>query len=236
MKNFLSAVLLALLAAGLFPAGAQAQGALKRPVTKATQKAQNDAQRQKQLNQRAWNSIPGEAKTHITFSWREPAKWNGGEGTAYLSNVCTAILCNYEEKNGLGTAHVAINAECVRAGMKGNHGYVEANLYLGAFGFEPDPSPGIRGDGLSYETELLRSNVNKILHFRKVTDAKDSKKVLGSPMYILYLPVTSGQKQLQSGLRALFPNKKSFVTAERAARALTVNRKPTSSVRFQEDY
>lgn len=235
MKKILSAVLLGTFVLASFPAHAQnglvGLAELGRQVVKT-------AAQEAQKNQRALRSIPQNASTRMTFSWSEPATQinRGGdvlaEGREYTENSCSAILCSYEEENGLGTVYVAVNAACVKEAIKGNRGSVMLNVFLGQFGFEPDPSPAIRGDALSYETEILRHTFKNILHYRKVTDPENSNKTIGAPIYFLYMPITSGQQQLKNGLKALFPNRRSFITAERAARALASKNTPSFAGHF----
>lgn len=215
MKKILSAVLLGTLVLSAFPANAQN---LFFDFIEAGKKIVQKTTRQIELNKRALQSIPEKAKTSVRFRQMERLD---NDGRATLSTQhCAAIFMDYNEANGLGNVTVGMKASCVEEQIKSSfvfvdaryRGWMEFGVYLTKFGYDPRYNDEV-------EDFMFLTEVNA--RGGAYPEWKLVKTAVGN-LYIYHMPVQSSSANFQKAFRQLFPNKKSFITLEKAARALAV--------------
>lgn len=155
---------------------------------------------------KAYAAIPEKAKTKAEIKWYEYYRGPyGKEGTMWGKYTCSVILLDYNEKDGLGTVNAAFKNDCFKlAQEEATQKWFTFSIFLNKFNGEYQEESFIYEYDSSVETADLKP-------FKRV-------KINGDDYYQFYMPVRT--PALQEGLRKLFPNKKSFITAEKAALAL----------------
>ncbi len=161
---------------------------------------------------KAYAAIPEKAKTKVEIKWHEPYinGYTHEEGTAWAKYTCSAILLDYNEKNGLGTVNVALKSDCFKfAKEESLENWFTFSIFLYKFNSEYQEESFI----YEYDSSVDTADLKPFRYVRAnylTTDIDD--------YYQFYMPVRT--PALQEGLRKLFPNKKSFITSEQAALAL----------------
>lgn len=155
---------------------------------------------------KAYAAIPEKAKTKAEIKWHEfYTSQYGEEGSLWGKYTCSVILLDYNEKNGFGTVNAAFKNDCFKlAKEKSEHHWFTFSIFLYKFNSEYQEESFI----YEYDSSV---DTNNLKPFSRV-------KINGEEYYQFYMPVRT--PALQEGLRKLFPNKKSFITAEKAALAL----------------
>lgn len=206
MKKILSLALLGILLFAGFPAAAQhaPKGVKSAQVTRRVQ--QQKRQQQLAANKQVLKSIPRNAKIRVWFTI--PLVETPVYYATTIRVFCPALILDYKEANGLGNATIAIQKKCAdKADDKAWSyedfaGVLEFNVNLTTPTDHPDDFYIYDFGRFDEDLELLTTNKGS--------------------MYIYHLSVPSSNKEGQDALRELFPNKKSFITAEKAAQALSV--------------
>lgn len=155
---------------------------------------------------KAYAAIPEKAKTKAEIKWHEfYTSQYGEEGSLWGKYTCSVILLDYNEKNGFGTVNAAFKNDCFKlAKEKSEQHWFTFSIFLYKFNSEYQEESFI----YEYDSSV---DTNNLKPFSRV-------KINGEEYYQFYMPVRT--PALQEGLRKLFPNKKSFITAEKAALAL----------------
>lgn len=155
---------------------------------------------------KAYAAIPEKAKTKAEIKWHEfYTSQYGEEGSLWGKYTCSVILLDYNEKNGFGTVNAAFKNDCFKlAKEKSEHHWFTFSIFLYKFNNEYQEKSFI----YEYDSSV---DTNNLKPFSRV-------KINGEEYYQFYMPVRT--PALQAGLRKLFPDKKNFITAEKAALAL----------------
>lgn len=223
MKKLLSFILLGMVAFTAFPAAAQnapQKSALSNLIDKATHTIKSsvaDAAHRLAANKRALQSLPAEAKTIVKFRIIKGFMVDGER--VYLTLKCPALFLDYKEADGLGNATVAMQPKCVANAIEKSFSTEEEAyrgvMLLDVYAPEFENAPEL-GNDLEYVfgDELTAQN-KRYPKLKLVTNEQGS-------MYIYHLALSSDYKAEQKVFKKLFPDQKSFITAEKAVRALSV--------------
>ena len=162
--------------------------------------------REKAAVDKAYAAIPEKAKTKAEIKWHEfYTSQYGEEGSLWGKYTCSVILLDYNEKNGFGTVNAAFKNDCFKlAKEKSEQHWFTFSIFLYKFNSEYQEESFI----YEYDSSV---DTNNLKPFSRV-------KINGYDYYQFYMPVRT--PALQAGLRKLFPGKKNFITAEKAALAL----------------
>lgn len=217
MKKFLSVVLLGVMVLSAFPV--HAKGNLTGMV-QAGAKAVQNARRQTELNKKALQSIPEKAKTYVRFRMMET--WDDDGMATFSDDRCPAIFMDYNEANGLGNVTVGMKESCVKEIIEqsffftapSHRGWMEFGVYMLQFGYDPRIHDDI-------EDFMFLSEVNAIGNAYPELIFKQT--AVGN-LFIYHMPVQSSSASFQRAFKQMFPTQKSFITLEKAARALNAMR------------
>ena len=177
-----------------------------------------EAQKTAKRQQRLWDQLDNKTKTKAHFVRQELTPT-----TMQTTIACDVLLLDYDEQNSFGNATIALTKTCLDSAYSEDAApRVNFHVFLDKLGKNKDGEVFMYDDSFVFE----RNTFPEPFRAHKVT-------IQGKPVriYTFLMPVTNPAVQAQ--FRALFPNKKAFITVEQAALALPTSRptKDYTSVR-----